>query len=276
MTNDNGSKSRRVTVSVTVVAMLVVVALTLCFAVAQYGEVSEDTTANRELLVYCGITMIKPMSEIARVIEEQEGCKIIITKGGSGDLLRAIKVNKLGDLYLPGSDSYIKTCLEEGLVSETVHVGYNKAAVMVQKGNPKGITNNLGNLASPDYYVVICNPNSGSIGRETRKILERKGIFDEVARNAVKLTTDSKELVNVLRNKEADLVVNWYATSTWPENRAYVDVLGVDEQYASKKKLVLGLLSFSKHPDIARKFMAYAASEKGRALFKQYGLFDVE
>ena len=161
-------------------------------------------------------------------------------------------------------------------MSETVHVGYNKAALMVQKGNPKGITSDLGNLASPDHYVVICNPNSGSIGRETRKILERRGIYDEVARNAQKLTTDSKDLVKVLRNKEADLVINWYATSAWPENQPYMDVLSIDEKYASKKKLVLGLLTFSKHPDIARKFMAYAASEKGRALFQRYGLFDVE
>jgi len=134
----------------------------------------------------------------------------------------------------------------------------------------------LGNLASPDYYVVICNPNSGSIGRETRKILERAGIFDQVSRNASQLTTDSKDLVNVLRNKEADLVINWYATSTWPDNQPYVDVLSIDEQYAFKKKLVLGLLTFSKHPDIARKFMAYAASEKGKTLFEQYGLFDVK
>lgn len=258
-----------------VVVALVAVVLCVVFTRLAPSEV-DAATAKEQLLIYCGITMIQPMTEIARVIEQQEGCEIIITKGGSGNLLRAIKVNKLGDLYLPGSDSYIKTCQEEGLVNDTVHVGHNKAAIMVQKGNPKGITNDLGNLTSPDYYVVIGNPNSGSIGRETRKILERAGIFDQVSRNAGQLTTDSKDLVNVLRNKEADLVINWYATSTWPDNEPYVDVLSIDEQYASKKKLVLGLLTFSKHPDIARKFMAYAASEKGRALFEQYGLFDVK
>ena len=264
----------------TVIAAFVVVAfvaVVLCVVIARPDPSEADAaTGKKQLLIYCGITMIQPMTEIARVIEQQEGCEIIITKGGSGNLLRAIKVNKLGDLYLPGSDSYIETCQQEGLVSETVHIGYNKAAIMVQKGNPKGITNDLRNLAAPDYYVVICNPNSGSIGRETRKILERAGIFDQVSRNASQLTTDSKDLVSALRNKEADLVINWYATSVWHNNQPFVDVLSIDEQYASKKKLVLGLLTFSKHPDIARKFMAYAASENGQALFKKYGLFDVE
>ncbi|MCD4825734.1 MAG: substrate-binding domain-containing protein [Phycisphaerae bacterium] len=230
----------------------------------------------KELLIYCGITMIKPMTDIAEIIEEQENCKIIIIKGGSGNLLKSIKTNKVGDLYLPGSDFYIKTCLREGLVTETVHVGHNKAAMMVQKGNPKGITADLNNLASKEYYVVICNPNSGSIGRETKKILDKKGIFQKVQDNARDITTDSKDLSLALINKQADIVINWYATSTWPANEPYVEVLPIDEKYAAKKKLVIGLLKTAEHPEIARKFMEYAASGKGHELFRKYGLYDVK
>lgn len=230
----------------------------------------------KKLLIYCGITMIKPMSDIAKIIEEQENCKITITKGGSGNLLKSIKINKVGDLYLPGSDSYIKTCLKEGLVTETVHVGYNKAAMMVQKGNPKGITADLSNLASKEYYIAICYPQSGSIGRETKKILDKSGIFEEVQNNARNMTTDSKDLSLMLKNEEADLVINWYAISTWPENEPYIDVLPIEEEYAVKKKLIIGLLSTTAYPEIARKFMAYAASEKGQELFNKYGLYDVK
>jgi molybdate transport system substrate-binding protein len=247
------------------------VVLTVLFAFIT-GCGSEEQSGEKELLIYCGITMIKPMSEIADIIEEQENCKITITQGGSGNLLRSIQTNKVGDLFLPGSDSYIKTAMEEGLVSETVHVGYNKAAMMVQEGNPKGITADLENMANSEYYVVIGDPESGSIGQETQKILEAKGIYQEVVNNAHRLTTDSKDLVAVLADKEADLVINWYATSTWPENESYVDALQIDEAYAQKKRLVIGLLTMSRYPDIARKFMEYAASEAGQELFKKYGL----
>jgi len=219
--------------------------------------------------------MIKPMAEIAEHIESQEKCKVIITKGGSGNLLKSIHINQVGDLYLPGSDTYINTCLKDGLVTETAHVGFNKAAMMVPKGNPKSITSDLANLMRKDLYIVIGDANSGSIGKETKKILEKKGIFEQVQANARRLTTDSKDLINVLKNKEADLVINWYATATWPENKDYVDVLPIDEKYAESKKLVLGLLKTSHQPDIARKFIEYAASEKGRAIFVKYGLYDV-
>jgi molybdate transport system substrate-binding protein len=230
----------------------------------------------KELLIYCGITMIAPMSEIAEIIEAQENCKVIITKGGSGNLLDSIRTNKVGDLYLPGSDSYIETCLTEGIVSETAFVGYNKAAIFVQKGNPKNITADLDNMTNKDYYVVIGNPESGSIGSETQKILEKKGIYAEVQLNAREMTTDSKRLITVLKDKEADLVINWFATSVWDENSEYVDVLPIDEKYATKNKLVIGLLKTSNYPDIAKKFIEYASSEEGEKIFDKYGLYNVE
>ena len=232
--------------------------------------------SDKELLIYCGITMIQPVSEIAAMVEREEGVKISLIKGGSGNLLKSIKFNKTGDLYLPGSESYITQAKAEGLVTESVHVGFNKAAMMVQKGNPRGIKADLSELKDKNLYVVIGNPDSGSIGKETKNILTRAQIFDEVLTNASELTTDSKRLIEVLKSKEADLVINWYATAKWIENRDYVDTLAIDEQFAKKKKLVLGLLSSSRYPDIARKFMEYAASEEGNRIFTRYGLYDVE
>ena len=237
---------------------------------------SSSSSPRQELLIYCGITMIQPMAEIATIIEQQEEVKISIIKGGSGDLLKAIQYNRQGDLYLPGSESYIEQARREGLVTQSVHVGYNKAALMIRPGNPKAIQADLNSLLDPSLYVVIGSPESGSIGKETKRILSSAGIYDQVMQNVRELTTDSKRLVEVLRNGEADLVINWYAASTWQENRAFIDVIPIDEQYASKKQLILGLLSTSRHPDIARKIMIYATSAKGREIFNKYGLYDVD
>lgn len=235
----------------------------------------ETTLHKKELLIYCGTTMIQPMSEIAAILEKQENIKISIIKGGSGNLLRSIKFNRLGDLYLPGSESYIRQAVDEGLIDASVHVGYNKAAIMVRKGNPKAIPHGVRSLLNTDYYLVIGNPDSGSIGKETKKILTAAGIFSDVMPSAKELTTDSKRLVEVLKKGEADLVINWYATSTWPENSDQIDAIPIDARFAQKKKLVLGLLNTSNHPDMARKFMTFAASDKGRSIFERYGLYTV-
>ncbi len=228
----------------------------------------------RELLIYCGITMIKPMSEIAAIIERTENCKVKITKGGSGNLLKSILHNRTGDLYLPGSDKYYRIIAEKhpGLVGETVKVGENKAVIMLQKGNPKHIPPLLESLSDPEYAVVIGNPDSGSIGKETGKILRQKGIYHDVMENAMYLTTDSKDLVKALKQKEADIVINWFAAATWDDNPEYIDVVEIDPQYAEAKQLILGLLKTSAEPELARRFMRLAASDTGRKIFRRHGL----
>jgi len=180
--------------------------------------------------------MIKPMTEIAEIIEKQEKCEIIITKGGSGNLLKSIRINKVGDLYLPGSDSYINTCLDEGLVTETIHVGYNKAAIMVQEGNPRNIPADLDVFLNKSYHIHLENPESGSIGRETQKIFEKKGVWDEVLENTCTLTTDLKDMHEDLKEKKIDLAINWYATAVWEENEPYIDALPIDEDYICFKE----------------------------------------
>ena len=53
-----------------------------------------------------------------------------------------------------------------------------------------------------------------------------------------------------------------------------MDVIDLDPEQAKPKKLLLNLLSFSKHPEIARRFMEVAASEQGQAIMRKYGFLD--
>lgn len=225
----------------------------------------------KELLIYCGITMYRPMREIADVIEVQEDVRVIIIKGGSGNLLRSIEINDVGDLYLPGSASYIESAKEKDLIITAELVGYNRAALMVQEGNPLNISANLESLINPDYYLVIGNPDSGSIGKETRRVLEERGLYEDVLQNAHELTTDSKDLVSALVEKRADIVVNWYAVSTWGDNVHYMDVLPLPAEVFSAKELILAKLSTAREPELADIFMGYAVSEEGQAIFEKYG-----
>ncbi|MCG7873152.1 MAG: substrate-binding domain-containing protein [Candidatus Thiodiazotropha lotti] len=262
--------------SAIIVLSLLVISILSVYIINRSSLSPEQALPRKELLVYCGITMIKPVSEIAAILEEQENIKISIIKGGSGNLLRSIKFNRLGDLYLPGSESYIQQAMENDLIEASTHIGYNKAAIMVRQGNPKNIPAGVTTLLNPDLYIVIGNPDTGSIGKETKKILTAAGIFNQALQNAKELTTDSKRLIDVLKKGEADLVINWYATATWPENAELIDALPIDDKYAAKKKLVLGLLKTSKYPELAKKFMDYASSEVGRNIFERYGLYTVD
>jgi molybdate transport system substrate-binding protein len=225
------------------------------------------------LLFYCGITMVKPMVEISKVIEKKYNCKIKIIQGGSADLYKSLKLSKQGDLYLPGSESYRIKHLKEGILLDGQYIGFNKAAIFVRKGNPKHIKN-LESLVDENIATILCNPKSGSIGKMTKKLLIKyKGeeFFNDAYDIASELGTDSRNLNKALMNKTADMSINWRATAFWKENSVFVDIVEIDKKYAPKKKLVLNLLKSSSHPKIAKALMDFASSSDGKAIMKRYG-----
>ena len=246
----------------------IIFTLILLFTTSLMGNSSKPT-----LIFYCGITMVKPIKEMAKIIEDKYNCVIKISQGGSKDLYASLKHAKQGDLYLPGSDSYRINNLKDGFLLDAVEIGYNKAAIFVQETNPYGVKD-LEDFLSSNLAAILCNPKSGSIGRMTKKILTNyKGedFFVDAYDNAVEIGTDSRNINRALIEKRADISINWRATAYWPENSPYMDVVEIDEKFAPKKKLVISLLSFSKNKEIAKAFMQLASSKQGQEIMKKYG-----
>jgi molybdate transport system substrate-binding protein len=227
-----------------------------------------------ELLVYCGITMVRPMTEIAQNLEKKEGVKVTLAQGGSEDLYQSLKKSGVGDLYLPGEPTYRAKYLKEGLMGEFKIVGYNQMALMVQKGNPKKVKGDPKELLRSDLNVMIGNSTSGSVGKESKDILDAMGIYSKVVDAAMSLAPDSRSLANAMKNKEADLIMNWRATGFFTDNAAAMDVIDLDPKLAKPQALLLNLLTFSKNKDLARRLISYAAGEEGQAIFRKYGFLD--
>lgn len=240
------------------------------------GCVPEDVDISRrsEILVYCGITMVKPMREIADRIEKDEGVKVTIIQGGSEDLYQSLKASRVGDLYLPGSPAYRKAHLDEGLLGDFVSVGFNRAALIVPRGNPGGIAGDVHEMLRDDVRVVMGDAASGSIGNETKRILTEAGIYKDVLEKISFFATASRSLNRALKDGEADVILNWRATAFFEENIAGMEVVDIDPALARPKELQLMALTFSKYPDIVRKFMDAAVSPAGRATFEKYGFIE--
>lgn len=227
-----------------------------------------------EMLIYCGITMIRPMTEIAQIFEKKENVKITLAQGGSEDLYQAAKKSGVGDMYLPGEPSYRAKYLSEGLLGEFQTVGYNQLALVVPKGNPKKVKGDPRELLRKDLAVSVGNASSGSVGNESKDVLDELKIYQKVVAATVFLAPDSRGLNNVLKKGEVDVVLNWRATAFFPDNVALLDVVDLDPKLAKPQALLLNLLTFSAHKELARRFIAFSAGDEGQAIFRKYGFLD--
>ncbi len=241
----------------------------LLVAVSAHAQKAEP-----DMLLYCGITMVKPMTEIAQLFEKREQVNVLISQGGSEDLYQSAKKSGVGDWYLPGEPSYRNKHLGEGLLGEFVNIGFNQMAMIVQKGNPKKIKADPRELLRKDLTIIIGNAESGSVGLEAKAVLDELGIYPKVVKASAFLSPDSRSLMNAMKKGEADLTLSWRATGLFADNAAKLDVLDLDPKIAKPQALLLNLLKSSKNVALARRFMALAAGEEGQAIFRKHGFLD--
>lgn len=232
------------------------------------------TAPPEAMLLYCGITMVRPMTEIAQIFEKQENVKIAIAQGGSEDIYQSVAKNTVGDWYLPGEPSYFQGPERQKYFAERVLVGHNKMALMVVKGNPKHIKPDLTELLRKDVVSTVGNPDSGSVGKESKRMLEAAKLYDKVVRSAAFLAPDSRSITNALKKGEADVSLNWRATAFFPDNIDKLEAIDLDKAISPPQPLMLLRLHTSRRPDLATRFLALASGEQGRAIFRKYGFIE--
>jgi molybdate transport system substrate-binding protein len=241
-------------------------------ALTPFGAFAQS--AKTELLLYCGITMVRPMTEIAQVFEKRENVKITIAQGGSEDLFQSAKKSGVGDWYLPGEPSYREKHLKEGLFGDHLIVGYNQMALVVLKGNPKQVKADPREMLRKDLIAIIGNAESGSVGQEAKTILDRLGIYPQVVRSAAFLAPDSRSLMNAMKKGDADITMSWRATGLFADNTAKLDVIDLDPKVAKPQPLLLIQLKSTKNAELAKRFMSFVASEEGQAIYRKHGFLD--
>jgi molybdate transport system substrate-binding protein len=238
--------------------------------------ITQSFATTHDLLIYTGITMVRPIADLAARFEVREKVKIHIIQGGSDDIYQSARRSRSGDIYFPGEPSFRQKYLSEGLLGYYRVVGFNQIALFVQKGNPKKVQPQLSELLRKDLAVLIGSLDSGSIGLETKQTLDRFKLYEKVVANAAFMMPDSRSINTSLKKSEADLALNWRATAFFPDNQPHIDILDLDPAIAEPQALLLNQLTFSARPDLARKFIDYVASAEGQAVFRKYGFLDAD
>jgi molybdate transport system substrate-binding protein len=121
---------------------------------------------------------MKPMNELIGMFENETGAKVEVHYGGSSEIFGILQTTCGCDVFVPGAWYYTQQAVERGyILNDTVrNVTYHIPVIAVPKDNPRGI-HSLEDLTKPSVRVVLGDPKAAAIGKVSRKIFEKNGLW---------------------------------------------------------------------------------------------------
>jgi len=232
------------------------------------GDKSTSNTDSTELMVYCAAVIMEPVEVYSKLYDEEFNTGIQLQYGGSGTLLSNLEISRQGDIYIAAASSYTDIAREKGLVNETFPLGEIQPVIVVAKGNPKKIKH-IEDLLSSKLRLSLANPDTASIGKTTKEMLEKMGIWDKihaaVQKNGVFKPTVSG-VANDVRLGITDAAIIWDVTA---EQYDQLEIVPIPESKNFIRYVTIGILTHSENHAEAVRFARFlSAHEKDGSFFR--------
>ncbi|MBN2186949.1 MAG: molybdate ABC transporter substrate-binding protein [Dehalococcoidia bacterium] len=252
---------KKITLSISALAialLLIIISAPGCTSQPQEAE---------SIMVYSGAGMRKPMDEIGVVFQQKYGTEVKYNYAGSNALLSQMELTQEGDAYMPGATMYIEIAVEKGFVDYQQLICYHIPIITVPKGNPANITC-LEDLARPGVKLIFGDPEVAATGKAAVSILKNNGIYDAAWENVIATLPTMNEVMMQIALGQADASINWWDTVKAVED---IEVIEIPKEQNDIKIIPIGVTTFSKNPETAKKFVDFCASDEGKAIFEKHG-----
>ncbi|WP_297055124.1 molybdate ABC transporter substrate-binding protein [Thermosulfurimonas sp.] len=232
--------------------------------------------AGERLLIFAGAASRPPTEEAARAFERKTGVRVDLVFGGSGYVLSQMILSRKGDLYFPGSSDYMELAKRKKAVfPETERiVAYLVPAIIVKKGNPKGI-HSLRDLLKPGIRVAIANPEGVCVGVYAVEILERALRPAEKAAFRQKLTNytgSCAQTAAAVSLGAVDAVIGWRIFAYWDPKHLEAIPLR-PEEVVRVGYMPIAVARFTRNRPLAEAFIRFITSPEGKDIFRRYHYF---
>ncbi|MEM3386045.1 MAG: substrate-binding domain-containing protein [Nitrososphaerales archaeon] len=245
-------------------------------AMSALNPLIQPAKSNKSLIVFAGAAAQPVYEETAKIFESKYNVKVELKLGGSGSVLSAMKITKIGDLFIPGSPEYLLEAARSNLVDlNTVKkLTYLVPAIIVQKGNPLNISS-LEDLARPGLRVGIADPASVCVGLYAKELLEKNGLWEKVKNNIVVYAQSCDATASLIPTKAVDVVLGWHVFKDWYPDKA--ERIWITPSKITKIGYIAGGVSvFAVDKDLAMKFLEFLASKDAAPIWAKYGYFATE
>ena len=220
------------------------------------------------IVFYCGAGLRDPAEKLIALFESRLPVKVSADYAGSEVLLSQLKLHAQGDLFMPGDARYVDQAAAAGLVAARVTLHLWRPVIFVPKGNPAGVKA-LEDLVRGKVRLGLGNPRACAVGKLSKKIFAKAGIpWEKVKEKVTFFSLTVNELALQVQARALDAVIVWDATAR--QFSRFGSAIPIPPPAGTASTIDLAVLSFSKHPALARRLLRLAASPPGKASFKGF------
>ncbi|HPD09908.1 MAG TPA: molybdate ABC transporter substrate-binding protein [Methanoregulaceae archaeon] len=229
-------------------------------------EIVPDQPKAGSLYVYSGAGLKAPMLEIGETFQNMTGVRVEYNFQGSGALISQMELSRKGDVFIPGGTPDYTAAQNRSLVTEPRYIAYHIPVIAMKKGNPKNITS-INDFTKDGVRLALGDPSATAIGKSTVKLLKGHGITEAVEKNVVTRGATNQELVTAVVMGTADATITTLDMIN-PETMDFIPI-PVEENLALI--IPIGTTTFTDQETLARMFVDFVASDRGKAIFVRHG-----
>jgi len=244
----------------------------------------KQNSSNGIVRVFSARACAAPLEKAAKLFEEQSGIHVQIDvcsrhcaepvaeeatgETGGDDFLLEIADAGIHDLAIGGAEYLLDDGEIRGIVqkNERRTIACRVSAIIVPPGNPKNIRG-VEDLARPGVRVGISVIDC--LKGLWEDITGRLGLLDKIRKNISYYANGCIAIVEAVADNQVDAAFAWTAFKHLEPDR--IEVIEMPKEQQVFRGTGVGMLSFAKNPESARKFMDFLTTPEARAFYKEYG-----
>jgi molybdate transport system substrate-binding protein len=230
--------------------------------------------AAQEITVAAAADMSAALPELVDAYTKKTGQTVKLSFGASGDLTNQIENGAPFDIFFSADEQYPQRLIKDGLASKDSLYRYavGRLVLWIPADSPLVLPElGINALLDPSIKkIAIANPATAPYGRAAEATLRHYGIYDKVASRLV-VGESIRQAAQFVEsgNAQAGLIALSHALAPALKDRGRYWKVPLDAYPTLNQAAVV--LTRSKQPDAARKFLDFLRSPEATSLLTSYG-----
>jgi molybdate transport system substrate-binding protein len=224
------------------------------------------TTSKRTLHVFAAASLTEAFTALGTTFEaEHPDVKVAFSFAASSALAQQIDDGADADVLATADQATMAEVVDHGRAADPVIVARNRLAIIVEKGNPKGITG-LADLARAGTVLVLCAPEV-PCGRFAAAALTKAGVSVTPA----SLEENVKAVVAKVTLGEADAGIVYATDVRASGDRTTGVAIDIADDPSLEAVYPMAITTSAHAPAEARAWLALVRSARGQRTLARFG-----